>query len=137
MSDFQFREKLFRVDQLSQEVIKNLLTRKELEIKNLVADFNQFLSEHKKENKLTVSFIGQYSSGKSTLIAAMSNATFVKKYYENVSNEQKLIEVYRIGSKELKIGVQIITDKTESYEWEQVLLIDTPGIYADRRNTMI
>jgi len=130
MYDFQFKEKAKKVENLCYKTIELLSERGENEIKDLVSDFKHFLSEYRKQVKLTISFIGQYSSGKSTIIAALTNADFVKKYYETEGDEKKLIEVYRIGSKELKIGVQITTDKTEMYEWEEVLLIDTPGIYA-------
>jgi signal recognition particle receptor subunit beta len=125
-------EQAKKVESLCNKTIELLSERKEKEIKDIVSDFKQFLSDYKKQVKLTIAFIGQYSSGKSTIIAALTNANFVRKYYENIGDEKKLIEIYRIGSKELKTGVQITTDKTESYDWQGVLLVDTPGIYAGR-----
>jgi ethanolamine utilization protein EutP (predicted NTPase) len=123
-------ERKKRVESLCNKTIELLSERQEKEIKDIVSDFKRSLSEYNKQIKLTIAFIGQYSSGKSTIIAVLTGAKFNKKYYEGTGNEKKLIEVYRIASKELKIGVQITTDKTESYDWEKVLLIDTPGIYA-------
>jgi len=132
MSNFQFKERANKVNKICEKTLQILSTRGENEIKDIVHNFKKFLLEHSKKEKLTIAFIGQYSSGKSTIIAALTNASFVNKYYEKIDNDEKLIEVYRIGSKELKIGVEITTDKTEVYEWEEVLLIDTPGIYAGR-----
>ena len=132
MNYFQFKEKEKKVENLCKKTIELLSLCEEPEIKNIISDFEQFLCEYQKQTKLTIAFIGQYNSGKSTIIAALTNARFIKKYYEEINDEKKLIEVYEIDSKELKIGAQITTDKTEIYEWGSVLLIDTPGIYAGR-----
>jgi len=132
MSNLQFIEQAKKVESLCDKTIKLLSERRENEIKDIVSALEQFLSEYKKQIKLSIAFIGQYSSGKSTIIAALTGAKFDKRYYEEVDGEKKLIEVYKIDSKELRIGVQITTDKTESYNWQDVLLIDTPGIYAGR-----
>jgi len=132
MSNFEFKGKAQKVEDLCKEILELLSLREEYEIKKFVSDFKQFLTGHLKQVKLTVGFIGQYGSGKSTMIAALTNAKFVKKYYEKVGDEKKLIKVYRIASEDLKIGARITTDKTESHDWEEVLLIDTPGIYAGR-----
>lgn len=132
MSDFKFKEKAQKVENLCKETIKILSLREESEIKKLVSDFEQFRSEQERQVKLTIAFIGQYNSGKSTIIAALTDAKFVKRYYEEVGGEKKLVAVYRVDGKELKIGAQIITDKTASYDWKEVFLIDTPGIYSGR-----
>lgn len=132
MITFQFKDRMQRVENFCEKTIKLLSCREEQKIKALVSDFERFLSEYKNQVKLTIGFIGQYGAGKSTIIAALTNAKFVKRYYEEVGEEKKLIEIYKVGDKELKIGAQITTDKTETYNWEEVLLIDTPGIYAGR-----
>jgi GTPase SAR1 family protein len=115
MANFQFKEEAQKIENLCNESIELLSIREEQEIKNLVSDFKLFLSEHNKQKKITIGFIGQYSAGKSTIIVSLTKAEFVKKYYKEVGDEKKLIEVYRVDSKELTIGVQITTDKTESY----------------------
>lgn len=56
--------------------------------------------------KLEIAFIGQYSAGKSTIISALTN------------------------DEDIKIGQDVTTDKPMSYQWGNVLLIDTPGILA-------
>ncbi|WP_431706891.1 GTPase [Geminocystis sp. CENA526] len=76
----------------------------------LLDDFNNFWLEHQKQPKLTISFIGQYNAGKSTLIKSLT------------------------GNSAILISPEICTDKVTEYSWNEVLLIDTPGIYADRKD---
>jgi len=66
------------------------------------------LSELQKKIKLEIAFVGQYNAGKSTIISAIS------------------------GNKDIKIGQDITTDVPQAYPWGNILLIDTPGIYAGR-----
>jgi len=101
-------------------------------IKLLLDEFNLFLNENLKNDKLTISFIGQYNAGKSSIIASITNAKFKKKYFDDIDGNRKLIEIYSIEDKEIKIGAQIMTDQTNEYNWKNTLLIDTPGIYAGR-----
>ncbi len=60
--------------------------------------------------KLEIAFVGQYSSGKSTIIRALT------------------------GDKSIVIGQDITTDKATPYPWSDHLIVDTPGIYAGRPN---
>ena len=53
----------------------------------------------------TVAFIGQYSAGKSTIISALT------------------------GRNDIYIDSDIATDKTTSYDWNGIKLIDTPGLW--------
>lgn len=58
--------------------------------------------------KLEIAFVGQYSSGKSTIIRALT------------------------CNKSIIIGQDITTDKATQYSWGDHLIVDTPGIYAGR-----
>ena len=61
--------------------------------------------ELSKEEKITVTFIGQYSSGKSTIIKALT------------------------GEQDILIDADIATGAVTSYEWGgSILLVDTPGL---------
>ena len=66
------------------------------------------LKEYKQEGLISVAFIGQYSAGKSTIISALT------------------------GKRDIKIDADIATDKTASYSWNDIKIIDTPGLFTDR-----
>ncbi len=72
--------------------------------------FHQNLETYKKDGVLTVAFIGQYSAGKSTIISALT------------------------GNRDIKIDADIATDKTTSYDWNGIKIIDTPGLFTDRQD---
>ena len=59
----------------------------------------------KNRTDLTVAFVGQYSSGKSTIIT---------------------------GNKDIKIDANVATDKVSEYRWNNIVLLDTPGILAGK-----
>ena len=76
-----------------------------------VKEFEDDLIKLEEQKLLTVAFIGQYSSGKSTIISALT------------------------GNKNIKIDSDIATDKCTEYIWnDNILLIDTPGIFTDRKD---
>ncbi|ALB39160.1 MULTISPECIES: GTPase [Nostocales] len=106
MSNFQFNAKSQKVNQLCQETIDILENRTEEEIKKLVDDFQDFWEEYQQQKKLSIAFIGQYNAGKSTLIKALTR------------------------DESVRISAEICTDKVTEYAWQDVLLLDTPGIYA-------
>lgn len=62
------------------------------------------ISTSKQSEKIKVAFVGQFSSGKSSIISALT------------------------GNKAIKIGSDVTTDKSENYEWGSFLLTDTPGL---------
>ena len=72
--------------------------------------FHQNLETYKKDGVLSVAFIGQYSAGKSTIISALT------------------------GNRDIKIDADIATDKTTSYDWNGIKIIDTPGLFTDRQD---
>ncbi|MGB3509766.1 MAG: GTPase [Microcoleaceae cyanobacterium] len=59
---------------------------------------------------MQVAFVGQYSSGKSTIISALT------------------------GKRDIKIDADITTDKTTIYDWNGIKLIDTPGLFTERKD---
>ena len=71
---------------------------------------NDDLNEYKQEGLISVAFIGQYSAGKSTIISALT------------------------GKRDIKIDADIATDKTASYNWNDIRIIDTPGLFTDRED---
>lgn len=109
MFDFNFNEEAKRIEKLCREAQDILATRTENEIKELVVSLENFWkSEYKQQTKLTIGFIGQYNAGKSTLIKALT------------------------GNPTVRISAEICTDKVTEYSWQDVLLLDTPGIYAGK-----
>ena len=61
------------------------------------------------ERPISLVFAGQYSSGKSTLLKALT------------------------GRDDIATGAGITTEEAHSYEWEGVTVIDTPGIHTSLR----
>ena len=57
-----------------------------------------------------MAFVGQYNAGKSTTISALT------------------------GRRDIRIDSDIATDKTANYDWNGIKLIDTPGLFTDRKD---
>ncbi len=68
------------------------------------------LKEYREQGILGVAFVGQYSAGKSTIISALT------------------------GRRDIHIDADIATDKTTNYDWNGIKLIDTPGLFTDRKD---
>ena len=66
------------------------------------------LDEKSSDSMLRVVFVGQYSSGKSSLISALT------------------------GDQSIVIDSDVATNDTSDYQWRSVILTDTPGISAGR-----
>lgn len=77
--------------------------------KALIRDYKNDLAEQNKKDAFEIAFIGQYSAGKSSIITALT---------ENM---------------DIKVGQNITTDKVTEYKWNDVLLVDTPGIGTDHK----
>ncbi|GAB4530653.1 MAG: 50S ribosome-binding GTPase [Pleurocapsa sp.] len=89
--------------------LNHFLSINDNENMNLIkTKLNQDLQEYKQEGLISVAFIGQYSAGKSTIISALT------------------------GKRDIKIDADIATDKTASYNWNDIKIIDTPGLFTDR-----
>lgn len=61
-----------------------------------------------KRSELRIAFVGQYSSGKSTIISALT------------------------GNRDIKISANVETDIVTEYKWNNIVLLDTPGIQAGK-----
>jgi GTP-binding protein EngB required for normal cell division len=68
------------------------------------------LKAHRENGILSVAFVGQYNAGKSTTISALT------------------------GRRDIRIDSDIATDKTASYDWNGIKVIDTPGLFTDRKD---
>lgn len=66
------------------------------------------LEEDKKRNDIKVAFVGQYNAGKSTIISALT------------------------GNKDILIDSNVATDISQEYDWNNIKIIDTPGILAGK-----
>lgn len=65
----------------------------------------EYKSQIEKEEKIRVAFVGQFSSGKSSIISALT------------------------GNRHIKIGSDVTTQESCDYEWGNFLLTDTPGLH--------
>lgn len=77
---------------------------------NIAAKLEKDLQEFRLRGFLTIAFVGEYSAGKSSLISALT------------------------GRRDLAISADIATDQCREYEWNGVRLIDTPGLWTERKD---
>lgn len=77
-------------------------------VADILKKFKKQLTELKSKIKLEIAFVGQYNAGKSTIMKTLT------------------------GNDEIIIGQDVTTEKVEAYSWGNVILVDTPGIYAGR-----
>lgn len=68
------------------------------------------LSAHRERHLLNVAFVGQYSAGKSTLLSALT------------------------GRRDIEIDADIATSTVRPYDWNGVHIVDTPGLYTERKD---
>ena len=67
------------------------------------------LESVKQRKYIKIAFVGQYSSGKSTIISALT------------------------GNRDIKIDANVATEIVSEYEWNSIVLMDTPGISAGKK----
>jgi ethanolamine utilization protein EutP (predicted NTPase) len=90
--------------------LKELLTTPALRDTGIAAKLEQDLQDFRERGFLTIAFVGEYSAGKSSLISALT------------------------GRRDLAISADIATDVCREYEWNGVKLIDTPGLWTERKD---
>ena len=73
---------------------------------SVLEDLRNRLQECEDAECLKIAFVGQHNAGKSSIISALT------------------------GNKAIKISTNVETDTATDYEWNGVLLTDTPGLYA-------
>lgn len=86
---------------------KQFLASPNVEVQNLAGRLR--VPDLNSEAPIRLVFAGQYSAGKSTLICALT------------------------GREDIERGVGIVTDKVTPYEWESLVLVDTPGVHTSLR----
>ena len=108
---------------MDKEFVFQVMSEKELEIQTKVLNaldnnLPQLAEKTKRrikavedESRLKIAFVGQHNAGKSTIVSALTK------------------------DKSIKISSNVETDETASYEWNDVLLYDTPGLYAGVKST--
>lgn len=96
-------EELSRIEkEIENSILELAKKNNEQEVEKLEIE----IKNNEEEQKLKIAFVGQHNSGKSTIISALTN------------------------DKTIKISSNVETDVTEKYNWNDVLLYDTPGLYA-------
>jgi hypothetical protein len=105
---FIFAEILRETRTLRGQVEAALLGSKDDKVRDLAREIPS-LREGKgtgHTSPLSLAFVGQYNAGKSTLISALT------------------------GRRDIPIDADVCTDKVTAYDWNGILLLDTPGIHA-------
>ena len=90
--------------------LNELLAAPALRDTGIASKLEQDLKEFRERGFLTIAFVGEYSAGKSSLISALT------------------------GRRDLAISADIATDVCREYEWNGVRLIDTPGLWTERKD---
>lgn len=92
------------------DIQKNVLDLYEED--NLISEKVELLDILKKiesDDDIIITFIGQYSAGKSTIISALT------------------------GNRNIKIDANIATENATRYKWsDQITLVDSPGLYTEK-----
>lgn len=108
---------------MDKEFVFQVMSEKELDIQtkvlnaldtnlpNLAEKTRKRIKAVEDESRLKIAFVGQHNAGKSTIVSALTK------------------------DKSIKISSNVETDETASYEWNDVLLYDTPGLYAGVKST--
>lgn len=105
MNKVKYVEFQQRLDSL---INKTRLLLNETDNDELEKQMSVEINQTTERNELKLAFVGQYSSGKSTIISALT------------------------GDKTIKIDANIATEIVSEYRWNNVILLDTPGILAGK-----
>lgn len=105
MAQFDYPKKSEEFHSICNEILR---LKDDPMLRDNIAKLKSTLDEKEKESKLKIAVCGQYSSGKSSLLHALT------------------------GDGSIVIGQGVTTDSVKVYPWKDVLFADTPGIYAGR-----
>lgn len=97
-----YQERLGRLEAKTRALLK------ETNNTELTRKMDSELASLQDRKELRLAFVGQYSSGKSTIISALT------------------------GRKDIKIDANVATDHVSEYKWNNIVLMDTPGILAGK-----
>ena len=102
---FDFAEHLRRINSLRTRLVDALRMSDDEKVAALMDNVPTITSpDH--GAPLTLAFVGQYNAGKSTIISALT------------------------GKRDIPIDADVCTDSVTGYDWEGILLLDTPGVHA-------
>jgi len=101
-NELEYHELSLKIDDLQKRVISAIKSVNGQAAKELESK----LKEHAEETKLKIAFVGQHNSGKSTIVTALT------------------------GRRDIRISTNVETDTATDYEWNNVLITDTPGLKA-------
>lgn len=96
---------MLRIAEYSEKC--NELTRKTKDLLSSAGFESETLEQE--SNKIKIVFAGQYSAGKSSILKALT------------------------GNKDIAIGPDITTQQIHTYDWNNIEVIDTPGIHTQLR----
>lgn len=105
---FKIAELSSRLSILKEKTFKLL---EQADHKEIMDQLAKELKESDAREKLSIAFVGQYSAGKSTIISALT------------------------GNKNIKIDANVSTDTVSEYDWNDITLLDTPGILAGQNES--
>ena len=102
---FDFAEYLRRVNSLRVRLVDALRESDDEKVAALMSNVPTITSPDYGA-PLTLAFVGQYNAGKSTIISALTE------------------------KRDIPIDADVCTDSVTGYDWEGILLLDTPGVHA-------
>ncbi|WP_427913929.1 GTPase [Ramlibacter sp. MMS24-I3-19] len=107
---FEFGEILSATQQLQQDLRAATTRSDDPKVKALSRELAEVrvVGASSDAPQLTMAFVGQYNAGKSTILRVLT------------------------GREDIVIDSDVSTDKVTAYDWNGVLLLDTPGIHAGR-----
>ena len=108
-SHFEFSEFLKQAAGLRNRLCESLGKSPDEKVRELldgVPAFEPHETPGASSSPLTVAFVGQYDSGKSTMISALTDR------------------------RDIPIDADVCTDKVTAYDWSGIRILDTPGIHA-------
>ena len=103
--ELKFHELAVRKDELQEKLLTTISENN----KDAASKLESGLKNQLSEEKLKIAFVGQHNAGKSTIVSALT------------------------GNRQIKISNNVETDTPADYAWEGVLLTDTPGLYAGKK----
>lgn len=90
--------------------LRGMLAGPDFQGQSLLTDLDEALANYRERGVLNIAFVGEYSAGKTSLISALT------------------------GRRDLKISADIATDVCTEYKWSAVHLVDTPGLWTERKD---
>lgn len=98
------------INRCISDLDKLLAQSKNSELAAIGIKLHDSLKEYQAQEAIRVAFIGQYNAGKSTMISALT------------------------GRRDICIDSDIATYETSIYDWNGIQIIDTPGLFTDRKD---